>query len=153
MTESAPSDRPTTARTDPRSLRALWPYLRRRPRLIAGWLGFLALSSSSVLVLPVAVRYMVDRGFSHAGGGAIDEWFVLLLAVALVLALATAGRFFCVSLLGERVVADLRRDVYTHLLRLDIAFFERTRTGELISRLSADTELLRRQPWRVQAHA
>lgn len=143
MTESAPSDRPTTARTDPRSLRALWPYLRRRPRLIAGWLGFLALSSSSVLVLPVAVRYMVDRGFSHAGGGAIDEWFVLLLAVALVLALATAGRFFCVSLLGERVVADLRRDVYTHLLRLDIAFFERTRTGELISRLSADTELLR----------
>lgn len=130
-------------RTDSRALRALWPYLRRRPYLIAGWLGFLALSSSSVLVLPVAVRLMVDRGFSHAGGGAIDEWFVLLLVVALVLALATAGRFLCVSLLGERVVADLRRDIYTHLLRLDMAFFERTRTGELISRLSADTELLR----------
>ncbi|MBS0212702.1 MAG: ATP-binding cassette domain-containing protein [Proteobacteria bacterium] len=147
MNDAAPAEAATQSakpsRNALRPLRTLWPYLRRYPWLIAGWLGFLVVSSSSVLVLPVAVRLMVDRGFSHAGSGAIDEWFLLLLAVAMVMALATAGRFLCVSLLGERVVADLRRDLYGHLLRLDIGFFERTRTGELISRLSADTELLR----------
>ncbi len=142
-TAAPPATATPPTRANLRPLLALWPYLRRYPGLIAGWLGFLALSSTSVLVLPVAVRLMVDRGFNHAASGAINEWFVLLLGVALVLALATAGRFLCVSLLGERVVADLRGALYRHLLRLDIAFFERTRTGELISRLSADTELLR----------
>ncbi len=136
-TETAP------ARVNLRPLRALWPYVRRYPKLIAGWLGFLALSSASTLTLPVAVRYMIDRGFSHAQAGSIDRWFLILLAVALVLAFATAARFYCVSLLGERVIADLRRNLYDRLMRLDMAFFERTRTGELVSRLSADTELLR----------
>jgi ATP-binding cassette subfamily B protein len=133
----------TPARANLRPLRALWPYVRRYPKLIAGWLGFLALSSASTLTLPVAMRYMIDRGFSHAQGASIDPWFLLLLAVALVLAFATAARFYCVSLLGERVIADLRRNLYDRLMRLDMAFFERTRTGELVSRLSADTELLR----------
>ena len=135
--ESAPK------RVNLRPLRALLPYVRRYPKLIAGWLGFLALSSSATLTLPVAVRFMIDRGFSHAQSGSVDRWFLLLLAVALTLAFATAARFYCVSLLGERVIADLRRDLYGRLMRLDMAFFERTRTGELISRLSADTELLR----------
>jgi len=124
-------------------LRALWPYMRRYPRLIMGWLGFLLLSSAASLTLPVAVRYMIDRGFSHGHSGAINQWFVLMLVVAIVLAVATAGRFYCISLLGERVIADLRRDLYARLMRLDMAFFERTRSGELVSRLSADTELLR----------
>jgi ATP-binding cassette subfamily B protein len=117
--------------------------MRRYPGLIAGWLGFLALSSTATLTLPVAVRFMIDRGFSHAQSASIDRWFLLLLAVALVLAFATAARFYCVSLLGERVIADLRRTLYARLMRLDMAFFERTRSGELVSRLSADTELLR----------
>ena len=129
-------------------LRALWPFVRRYPRLIAGWLGFLALSSTATLTLPVAVRYMIDRGFTkalpnHAQSGSIDIWFLALLGVALVLAIATAARFYCVSLLGERVIADLRRQLYDRLMRMDMAFFERTRSGELVSRLSADTELLR----------
>ncbi|HEY2347136.1 MAG TPA: ABC transporter transmembrane domain-containing protein [Xanthomonadaceae bacterium] len=141
--KAAAATAPAPASPNLRPLGALWPYVRRYPKLIAGWLGFLALSSTSTLVMPVAVRYMVDRGFSHAQGGSIDQWFLLLLVVALVMAFATAGRFFCVSLLGERVVADLRRGLYDRLMRLDIAFYERTRTGELISRLSADTELLR----------
>jgi ATP-binding cassette subfamily B protein len=132
---------PAIARINP--LRALWPYMRRYPGLIAGWLGFLALSSTATLTLPVAVRFMIDRGFSHAQSASIDRWFLLLLAVALVLAFATAARFYCVSLLGERVIADLRRTLYARLMRLDMAFFERTRSGELVSRLSADTELLR----------
>jgi ATP-binding cassette subfamily B protein len=130
-------------RVNLRPLRALFPYVRRYPKLIVGWLGFLALSSASTLTLPVAVRFMIDRGFSHAQSGSVDRWFLLLLAVALTLAFATAARFYCVSLLGERVIADLRRDLYAHLMRLDMAFFERTRAGELVSRLSADTELLR----------
>ncbi|HTA66509.1 MAG TPA: ABC transporter transmembrane domain-containing protein [Xanthomonadaceae bacterium] len=140
---ATPAAKPRSARTRLQPLRALWPYVRHYPKLITGWLGFLALSSASTLVLPVAVRLMVDNGFSHAQSGSVDRWFLLLLAVALVLAVATAGRFYCVSLLGERVVADLRRDLYDRLMRLDMAFFERTRAGELVSRLSADTELLR----------
>ena len=134
---------PTNVRARLVPLRRLWPYVRRYPKLIVGWLGFLALSSSSTLVLPTAIRFMVDRGFSHTQGASIDPWFGLLLGVALVLAVATAGRFYCISVLGERVVADLRRDLYDRLMRMDMAFYERTRTGELLSRLSADTELLR----------
>jgi ATP-binding cassette subfamily B protein len=84
---------------------------------------------------------MIDQGF--VAGSSVDRWFALLFAVAVMLALATAARFYFVSLLGERVIADLRRALYGHLLALDQAFFERTRTGELLSRLSADTELLR----------
>ncbi len=124
------------------ALRGLWPFVRPYRGLIAGWLGFLVLSSCATLVLPLAVRYMIDHGFS-GGSGEVDRAFAGLMLVAVVLAVATAARFFFVSLLGERVVADLRRRVYAHLLTLDQAFFERTRTGELLSRLSADSELLR----------
>lgn len=123
------------------SLRGLLPFLRPHRPLLASWLAALALSSGATLTLPVAVKYMIDQGF--AAGKSVDKWFALMLAVAVVLALATAARFYFVSLLGERVIADLRRTLYGHLLSLDQAFFERTRTGELLSRLSADTELLR----------
>ena len=125
------------------SLRGLLPFLRPHRPLLASWLAALALSSGATLTLPVAVKYMIDEGFG--AGQSVDKWFALMLlvAVAVVLALATAARFYFVSLLGERVIADLRRTLYGHLLSLDQAFFERTRTGELLSRLSADTELLR----------
>lgn len=123
------------------SLRGLLPFLRPHRPLLACWLGALALSSTATLALPVAVKHMIDQGF--AAGSSVDRWFALLFAVAVLLALATAARFYFVSLLGERVVADLRRSLYGHLLSLDQAFFEKTRTGELLSRLSADTELLR----------
>ena len=123
------------------SLRGLLPFVRPHRRLLAGWLGALALSSSSTLVFPWAFRHVIDQGF--VAGAPIDRWFLLLFGVAVVLALATAARFFCVSLLGERVIADLRRSLYGHLLSLDQSFFERTRSGELLSRLSADAELLR----------
>ncbi len=137
-TEStSPRPRPLAA------LRALLPFLRPYRALVVGWLGFLVLSSSATLALPVAVRLMIDHGFSDQDPSGIDRWFLGLIAVALVLAVATAGRFFCVSLLGEKVVADLRERVFQHLLRLDMDFFARTRAGELISRLAADTELLR----------
>ncbi|MEJ5208107.1 ABC transporter transmembrane domain-containing protein [Denitratimonas sp. CY0512] len=139
MNTESPTPRPRPLA----ALRALLPFLRPYRALVVGWLGFLVLSSSATLALPVAVRLMIDRGFSDQDPSGIDRWFVGLIAVALVLAVATAGRFFCVSLLGEKVVADLRERVFQHLLRLDMDFFARTRAGELISRLAADTELLR----------
>jgi ATP-binding cassette subfamily B protein len=123
------------------SLRGLLPFLRPHRALLFGWLGALALSSSSTLFFPWAFKQVIDQGFAR--GGNVDRWFLLLFGVAVVLALATAVRFYCVSLLGERVIADLRRSLYSHLLSLDQSFFERTRAGELLSRLSADAELLR----------
>src|SRR5690606_25707556 len=124
-------------------LRSLLPFLRPYRGLVAAWLAALAFSSSATLALPVAVRFVIDRGFAAEDGASIDRWFAGLLAVAIVLAVATAARFFFVTLLGERVAADLRSRVYSHLMWLDQAFYERTRSGELLSRLSADTELLR----------
>jgi len=135
--DSADRPRPFAA------LRTLLPFLRPYRGLVAGWLAFLVMSSSATLALPVAVRLMIDRGFSAQDPSGIDRWFIGLIAVALVLAVATAGRFFCISLLGEKVIADLRERVFSHLLHLDMEFFARTRAGELVSRLAADTELLR----------
>ncbi|WP_051282923.1 ABC transporter transmembrane domain-containing protein [Silanimonas lenta] len=139
MSDTAPSK--PTPRQSVDSLRGLLPFLAPHRRLIAAWLGALALSSTATLSLPVAVKHMIDRGFG--GGDGIDRWFALMFAVALVLAFATALRFYFVSLLGERVVADLRGRLYGHLLSLDQAFYDRSRSAELVSRLSADTELLR----------
>ena len=123
------------------SLRALWPFVRRHFGLFIAWLGALAVSSTATLSLPVAFRQMIDHGFSS--GANIDRTFGFVLVVILVLALATAARFFFVTLLGERVVADLRQRLYSHLLGLDAGFYDRTRSGELVSRLTADAELLR----------
>ncbi|KAF1705292.1 MULTISPECIES: ABC transporter transmembrane domain-containing protein [Pseudoxanthomonas] len=123
------------------SLRTLWPFVRRHRGLFFAWLLALAVSSSATLSLPVAVRYMIDHGFG--GGSQINLAFGLLFVVAVVLAAATAARFFFVSLLGEKVVADLRGQLYAHLIGLDPAFHDRSRSGELVSRLSADSELLR----------
>lgn len=123
------------------SLATLWPFVRRHAGLFSAWLVALAVSSTATLSLPMAVRQMIDHGFS--GGGEINRAFALLLVVAVVLALATAARFFFVSLLGEKVVADLRGRLYAHLIGLDAGFHDRNRSGELVSRLTADSELLR----------
>jgi ATP-binding cassette subfamily B protein len=123
------------------SLSALWPFVRRHRRLLVAWLLALACSSSATLSLPVAFRRMIDQGFSN--GANIDRAFLFLFGVAAVLALATAARFYFVSLLGERVVADMRRKLYAHLIGLDAGFHDRTRSGELVSRLTSDAELLR----------
>ncbi|MGE8225824.1 MAG: ABC transporter transmembrane domain-containing protein [Stenotrophomonas sp.] len=123
------------------SLKTLWPFVRRHSGLFTAWLLALAVSSTATLSLPMAVKQMIDHGFS--GGGEINRAFLLLFIVAVVLALATAARFFFVSLLGEKVVADLRGKLYAHLIGLDAGFHDRARSGELVSRLTADSELLR----------
>ena len=125
------------------SLRTLWPFVRRHMGLFSAWLLALAASSAATLSLPVAFRQMIDQGFTQDSGGDIDRAFLLLFLVAVALALATAARFFFVSLLGERVVADLRERLYAHLIALDAGFHDRNRSGELVSRLTADAELLR----------
>ena len=86
---------------------------------------------------------MIDQGFKSGSGTDIDHAFLLMFGVALVVALSTAARFFFISLLGERVVADLREKLYAHLIGLDAGFHERNRSGELVSRLTADVELIR----------
>jgi ATP-binding cassette subfamily B protein len=123
------------------SQRALWPFVRAHRNLFVAWLLALACSSTATLSLPVAFRRMIDQGFSS--GANIDRAFVFLFVVALALAFATAARFYFVSLLGERVVADMRQQLYSHVIGLDAGFHDRTRSGELVSRLTADAELLR----------
>lgn len=138
---SAPADANPTPRQQVNSLRGLLPFLRPHRALLAAWLAALGASAAATLYLPVAFKRMIDQGFGH--GESIDRGFLGLFLVAVVLAGATATRFFFISLLGEKVIADLRRRLYAHLLSLDQAFFERTRSGELVSRLATDTELLR----------
>ncbi|HET6804258.1 MAG TPA: ABC transporter transmembrane domain-containing protein, partial [Frateuria sp.] len=89
-----------------------------------------------------AVRHMIEAGFGNASSEAINRTFLGLFGVALVLAFATAARYFCITLLGERSLAALRAKLYAHVIRLDVGFFERSRVGELISRLGTDTEVV-----------
>ncbi|TLX22087.1 ABC transporter transmembrane domain-containing protein [Thermomonas fusca] len=135
------STAPAPAKAPIGSLRTLWPFIRRHSGLFSAWLVALACSSTATLSLPVAFRQMIDHGFSS--GANIDRTFAFVLAVIVALALATAARYFFVTLLGERVVADLRSRLYAHLLDLDAGFYDRSRSGELVSRLTADAELLR----------
>ena len=124
------------------ALGALWPYMRRHRALAAAWLASLALSSAATLALPVAVRQMIDRGFASHDAALINGTFVALFVLALILAIATAARYFCITLLGERAIAALRDLLYSRIIRLDVAFYERTRVGELVSRLGTDTEVV-----------
>jgi ATP-binding cassette subfamily B protein len=118
------------------------PFLRRYTGRWA--LAFIALvtSASATLALPVAFKYLIDRGFAGGNRAHIDRYFVALFAVSLVLAGATALRFYLVSWLGERVTADLRKAVYEHVLGMSPQFFETTQSGEVLSRLTTDTTLI-----------
>ena len=127
---------------NPRALLNLWPYVRPQRALALGWLVFLGLSSGATLTLPYGVRLMIDHGFSHGDPAALNRSFALLFAIALLLALATAGRYFCISLLGERAITALRDRLYAHLIGQDVSFFERLRVGEVISRLGTDTQVV-----------
>jgi ATP-binding cassette subfamily B protein len=120
------------------ALKPLFPYAARYKGRIAAAMVALIVASAATLTLPVAVRRVIDRGFGGEGG-LIDAYFGALVGVALILALASASRFYLVMTLGERVVADLRTDVFRHLTRLDPAFFDAVKSGEIVSRLTADT--------------
>ena len=134
----------TMARTDEQSalgsLRMVWGFAARYPGRIAGALGALIVSSAATLAIPSGFKLVIDRGFM--GGGNIDRWFQYLFLIVVILAFATAARFYFVSWLGERVVADIRSATQANLLRLEPRFFEENRPSEIASRMTADTAII-----------
>jgi len=122
-----------------RPLLELAPYVARYRGRATLALIALTIAAITTLVVPVAVRRMIDFGFTPEGIALINSYFSVMIAVVAVLAGASAARFYLVMTIGERIVADLRRDVFAHLISLSPAFFDSTRSGELISRLTADT--------------
>jgi ATP-binding cassette subfamily B protein len=135
------------------ALAGLLPFLKpyRRQFVLAGIA--LLVAASATLVIPYAFKQMIDHGFGAAAGGKsianVNATFLALFGVAAVLGVATAARFYMVSWLGERVTADIRSAVYGHVVRQSPEFFETTRTGEVLSRLTTDTTLI--QAWSAPA--
>src|ERR1700740_14522 len=124
-------------------LKLVWRSARRDRWAIIGAAIALILTSASTLAIPSGFRLVIDRGF--AGGTAspdIGHWVRYLLGIVVLLALATAARFYCVSWLGERVVADMRVAVQNRLLRLSPSFFEVNRPSEIASRMTSDTAII-----------
>lgn len=122
-----------------RPLSGLLPYLARYRGMVAAALFFLALAAATTLALPLAVRRMLDHGFNAADTGFINNYFGMMIVMAIVLALASAFRYYFVIMIGERIVADIRRDVFAHVTRLSPDFFDVNQSGEIVSRLTADT--------------
>jgi len=125
-----------------RPLRALLPFLAPyRGRMFIAFLALLV-AAAAMLSLPQALKNVIDEGFSAANAAAVDRYFLLLLLAAAVFAAFAALRMYLVNWIGERVVADLRSAVYQRVIRMDPAFFEVTKTGEVLSRLTTDTTLI-----------
>lgn len=133
-------NRPGSRKLQP--LRALVPFIRPYTRTLLIALVTLLVASSAMLAIPLAVREVIDNGFTAGNLARIDDYFWLLLAVVLIMGLFGAARQYLVTWLGERVVADIRDAVYRHVIRMDPAFYETTKIGEVLSRLTADTTLI-----------
>jgi len=133
-------DRPKGSSLKP--LRALWPYIKPYKITLALALVALLVAAAALLVLPLAVRDVIDSGFVGEDTSTINKYFIALFLMTCVFALFAALRLYLVTWLGERVVADLRAKVYDHVIRLDPTFFEVTKTGEVLSRLTTDTTLI-----------
>ena len=123
-------------------LKIVWDFARRYPFQLAAAFVALLFAAGSTLAIPQGLKLIVDRGFGNEDPSTISPYFLGLLGIVVVLALATAVRFYFVSWLGERVVADLRQAVHRHLLSLDPGFFEENRPSEIASRLTADTSVI-----------
>ncbi|MDC7682389.1 ABC transporter transmembrane domain-containing protein [Asticcacaulis sp. BYS171W] len=120
----------------------LWPYIAASRIDALGAVLFLLLSSGATFALTGASRFLIDNGFGSRNATQLNFWFLIVAVVALVLALATALRYFYITKLGERVVANLRKDVFSHILSLDPGFFLKIRTGEVVSRLTTDLQIV-----------
>ena len=137
--EPAASAASPERRINLRPLTSLLPYIGRYRWRALSALGALVVAALTTLIVPVAIRRMIDFGFTAKGIALIDSYFLVMIGVAAVLAAASALRYYLVTTLGERVVADLRGDVFAHITSLSSAFFDEARTGEVVSRLTADT--------------
>ncbi|HEX6219037.1 MAG TPA: ABC transporter transmembrane domain-containing protein [Sphingomicrobium sp.] len=122
------------------SLAMVWSFARRYPGHIVGAAIALLVAAAATTGVPYAFKLIIDRGFS--GSGDIARWFQYLLFLVLMMALATSVRFYFVSWLGERVVADIRLAVHRNLLRLAPGFFEENRPAEITSRITVDTTII-----------
>ncbi|HEX9208322.1 MAG TPA: ABC transporter transmembrane domain-containing protein [Steroidobacteraceae bacterium] len=138
--KEAAADRPKARSLGP--LRALLPYLQPYRGVLVLALLALLVAAAAMLALPVAFRHLIDQGLSSRSTDTINQYFVAFLAAAAIFGVFAALRFYLVTWLGERVVADMRAAVYARVIRMDPAFFEVTRTGEVLSRLTADTTLV-----------
>ena len=129
-----------TSRTqDLRPLRRIFPFLAPYKGRVLAALIALLVAASATLAVPMAVRRMIDQGFNSENALFIDQYFGMMVFVALVLAVASASRYYFVSWIGERIVADLRAAVFRKLTDLSVSFYEVTPIGEVLSRLTADT--------------
>ena len=137
--KSSNGDEAAAKRRSLKPLMGLKPYVLRHPWVLTGAGVALVASALAMLSVPLAVRRMIDHGFVGTNGTLIGQYFAMLIVIGLVLALASSLRFYFVNWLGERVVSDVRSDVFAHLARLGPAFFERSHSGEMMSRLTADT--------------
>ena len=137
---SSPTDRPRAKSLNP--LLALWPFLRPYRPMMIGGLFALLIAAGAQLALPVALRQLIDHVFAEKSLGTINKWFLGFLAAAVIFGVFAALRFYMVTWVGERVVADLRSAIYRRVVRMDPMFYETTRVGEVLSRLTADTTLV-----------
>lgn len=120
----------------------LWPYLRRHPWRLAAAAVALLSAAGLTLTFPLALRRVIDHGFTDGQNAFIEQYFLALIAVVGLLAIATAIRLYLVTVVGERLVTDLRVSLYRHLLTMSPRFFESMRTGEVIARLTADMAVI-----------
>ena len=133
-------DRPRNR--DLRRLGDLTAFIRPYRSAVIGAVVALTVSAGTVLVMGIGLRRLVDQGFRSGDAGLLDHAFVILFGIVILLALATFGRYFIVSWLGERVVADIREAVFSRVVSLSPAYFEITKTGEILSRLTTDTTVI-----------
>lgn len=140
MTETNSSERPKGKSLRP--LRSLWPFIRPYGLMLTAAMAALVIAAIAMLALPVALRYLIDNGFIAQDLSTINRYFGWFLAAALVFSIFAALRYYLVSWLGEKVVADIRKAVFDRVIRMDPTFFEVTRTGEVLSRLTTDTTLV-----------
>ena len=124
-----------------RALRALWPFVRSYPRMLLGAIAALVATAMISLILPIAVRRVVD-GFETSAVQLLDNYFTAALGIALLLAIGTGVRYYLVTRLGERVVADIRKAVFDRVIGMSPAFYENIMTGEVLSRITTDTTLI-----------
>ena len=140
MADRNNSERPKATSLKP--LRTLVPFLRPYKATLAAALGALLVASAAVLALPVALRYLIDNGFVANDVETVNRYFGWFFAAAVAFGGFGALRFYLVTWRGERVVADIRNAVYKNVIHMDPTFFEVTRTGEVLSRLTTDTTLV-----------
>jgi len=140
MSDALSSDRPRGKSLRP--LRALWPFIRAYRGTLAVAIAALLIAAAAMLAMPVALRYLIDNGFLAQDVQTVNRYFGWFLLASVVFSLFAALRYYLVTWLGERVVADVRNAVYARVIRMDPTFFEVTRTGEVLSRLTTDTTLV-----------